>query len=131
MRRQSARIRFHDQHHTCAALLLKAHVDAKVVADLLGHASVAITLDIYSHVLPDMLRDAVAAITATLDTPVPPAEMSGTPGTRGRGGRGGAYSTDRVPALRHGDHWGSVPRIEQRVLGVAASQTDEQATDED
>lgn len=48
--------------------LLKARVDAKVVADLLGHASVAITLDIYAHVLPDMLRDAVAAITATLET---------------------------------------------------------------
>ncbi len=62
------RIRFHDLRHTCATLLLKARVDAKVVADLLGHASVAITLDIYAHVLPDMLRDAVAAITAALDS---------------------------------------------------------------
>lgn len=63
------RIRFHDLRHTCATLLLKARVDAKVVADLLGHASVAITLDIYAHVLPDMLRDAVAAITAALEAP--------------------------------------------------------------
>lgn len=52
-------------------LLLKVHVDVKVVADPLGHGMVAITLDIYAHVLLDMLRDAVAAITAalTLDAP--------------------------------------------------------------
>lgn len=61
------RIRFHDLRHTCATLLLSAHVAAKVVADLLGHASVAITLDVYSHALPEMHRDAVAAIGAMLD----------------------------------------------------------------
>jgi integrase len=61
------RIRFHDLRHTCATLLLSAHVAAKVVADLLGHASVSITLDVYSHALPEMHRDAVAAIGAMLD----------------------------------------------------------------
>jgi integrase len=60
------RIRFHDLRHTCATLLLSARVNPKVVSEMLGHASVAITLDLYSHVLPDMLEDAAAALTALL-----------------------------------------------------------------
>jgi integrase len=60
------RIRFHDLRHTCATLLLRAKVNPKVVSELLGHSSVAITLDIYSHVLPDMQDDATAAMTAIL-----------------------------------------------------------------
>jgi integrase len=47
------RIRFHDLRHTCATIMLSENVPAKVVSEMLGHASVAITLDIYSHVLPD------------------------------------------------------------------------------
>jgi integrase len=47
-------IRFHDLRHTCATLLLSKDVHPKVVAEVLGHASVTITLDTYSHVLPDM-----------------------------------------------------------------------------
>jgi integrase len=47
-------IRFHDLRHTCATLLLSKVVHPKVVADVLGHASVTITLDTYSHVLPDV-----------------------------------------------------------------------------
>ena len=38
----------------------------KVVSELLGHASVAITLDIYSHVIPDMQQDVAATMTALL-----------------------------------------------------------------
>lgn len=48
------RIRPHDLRHTHATLLLLAGVPAKVVSERLGHASVGITLDLYSHVLPDM-----------------------------------------------------------------------------
>jgi integrase len=48
------RIRFHDLRHTAATLLLSARVNPKVVSEMLGHASVSITLDIYSHVIPDM-----------------------------------------------------------------------------
>lgn len=40
--------------HTCATLLLLAGVNSKIVAERLGHSSIAITLDIYSHVLPSM-----------------------------------------------------------------------------
>lgn len=51
-------VRFHDLRHTCATLLLSARVNPKVVSELLGHASVSITLDLYSHVIPDMQQDA-------------------------------------------------------------------------
>ena len=47
-------IRFHDLRHTCATLLLQAEVHPKVVQEMLGHSSIAITLDIYSHVVPGM-----------------------------------------------------------------------------
>ena len=45
-------IRLHDLRHTHATLMLKQGVHPKVVSERLGHSSVAITLDTYSHVLP-------------------------------------------------------------------------------
>jgi integrase len=54
------RIRFHDLRHTCATILLARGVPAKMVSEMLGHASVAITLDIYSHVTPTMHLAAAA-----------------------------------------------------------------------
>jgi integrase len=48
------RIRFHDLRHTCATLLLSEGVHPKFVQELLGHATIAITLDTYSHVMPGM-----------------------------------------------------------------------------
>jgi integrase len=51
-------IRFHDLRHTCATNLLGRGVNPKIVSEMLGHSSVAITLDIYSHVLPDMQQAA-------------------------------------------------------------------------
>lgn len=59
-------IRFHDLRHTAATLLLSARVNPKVVSEMLGHASVSITLDIYSHVIPDMQQDAAAAMARLL-----------------------------------------------------------------
>jgi len=47
-------MRFHDLRHTCAALLLGKGTHPKFVQELLGHATVAITLDTYSHVMPGM-----------------------------------------------------------------------------
>lgn len=52
------RIRFHDLRHTAATLLLLAGENPKVVSERLGHATVAITLDVYSHVLPTMQKEA-------------------------------------------------------------------------
>src|ERR687889_1792908 len=48
------RMRFHDLRHTCATLLLSRGVHPKFVQELLGHATIAITLDTYSHVMPSM-----------------------------------------------------------------------------
>jgi integrase len=59
-------IRFHDLRHTCATQLLGKNVNAKVVSDMLGHASTAITLDTYSHVLPNMQDSAAEAIEEAL-----------------------------------------------------------------
>ena len=56
------RIRFHDLRHTCATLLLSRNVNPKIVSEMLGHASISITLDIYSHVLPDMQDGAARAL---------------------------------------------------------------------
>ena len=58
--------RFHDMRHTCATLLLRQGVNPKYVADLLGHADVSLTLNVYSHVLPDMGDAAAGAMDAVL-----------------------------------------------------------------
>jgi integrase len=55
-------IRFHDLRHTCATLLLSRNINPKIVSEMLGHSSVSITLDIYSHVLPNMQESAVRAL---------------------------------------------------------------------
>ncbi len=47
-------IRFHDLRHACATVLLGRSVHPKLVQELLGHATVAMTLDTYSHYLPSM-----------------------------------------------------------------------------
>ena len=52
-------IRFHDLRHTCATLLFLDGVHPKRVQQLLGHKSIAITLDRYSHWIPD-LEDSTA-----------------------------------------------------------------------
>ena len=55
-------VRFHDLRHTCATLLLGRNVNPKIVSEMLGHASIAITLDTYSHVLPNMQSEAAKAM---------------------------------------------------------------------
>jgi integrase len=52
------KIRFHDLRHTFATWLLKAGVPLKVVSDMLGHSTIAISADLYSHVVKDMQEDA-------------------------------------------------------------------------
>jgi integrase len=55
-------IRFHDLRHTCATLLLGRGVHPKFVQELLGHATIAMTLDTYSHYLPSMGDQAAGAM---------------------------------------------------------------------
>lgn len=50
---------FHGLRHTCATLLLSAGTNPKVVQEMLGHSSIRVTLDIYSHVLPTIQEEAV------------------------------------------------------------------------
>ncbi len=60
------RIRFHALRHCCATLLLRQGVHPKVVGEQLGHASVGVTLDVYSHILPGMREDATRTLAARL-----------------------------------------------------------------
>ncbi len=60
------RIRLHDLRHTHATLALQAGVHPKVVCERLGHSSITITLDTYSHVLPTMQRDAAEKVAALI-----------------------------------------------------------------
>ena len=55
-------IRLHDLRHTHATLALQAGVHPKVVSERLGHATVSITLDTYSHAIPAMQEEAAALI---------------------------------------------------------------------
>jgi integrase len=51
-------VRFHDLRHTNATLMLLAGTPAKVASSRLGHSTINITMDLYSHVLKDMNKDA-------------------------------------------------------------------------
>lgn len=62
-------LRFHDLRHTSATLALKAGVHPKVVQERLGHSNIGITLDTYSHVLPNMQREAAEALDALVPRP--------------------------------------------------------------
>jgi integrase len=52
-------IRFHDLRHTAATLMLPQGINPKVVQERLGHADITLTLNTYSHVLPEMQEEAV------------------------------------------------------------------------
>ncbi|HWC13494.1 MAG TPA: tyrosine-type recombinase/integrase [Actinomycetota bacterium] len=55
-------IRLHDLRHTHATLALQAGVHPKIVSERLGHSTVSLTLDVYSHAVPHMQRDAADQI---------------------------------------------------------------------
>jgi integrase len=59
-------LRLHDLRHAYATALLAADVHPKIVSEALGHASVGFTMDVYSHVLPTMQKQAAKAIQAAL-----------------------------------------------------------------
>jgi len=51
-------VRFHDLRHTHATLLLSAGIPAKITSERLGHSNISTTMDLYSHVTPNMQREA-------------------------------------------------------------------------
>lgn len=59
-------VRFHDLRHSFASLMLHRGVPPKVISEALGHASVAFTMDVYSHILPGMQSDAMALLDEVL-----------------------------------------------------------------
>jgi Phage integrase family len=59
-------IRLHDVRHTNASLALAAGIDIKVVSDRLGHSTMAVTADLYTHVVPSLGRDAAKRIARLL-----------------------------------------------------------------
>jgi integrase len=63
-RAEVPRVRFHDLRHTAATLLMIQGVHPRVVQEMLGHSSVNVTLDTYSHVSEDLQRDAAAKMDA-------------------------------------------------------------------
>ena len=60
------KIRLHDARHTAATLLLGQSVHPKIVSEMLGHATIGLTLDTYSHLLPAVHQQAAAAMDAIL-----------------------------------------------------------------
>jgi len=62
-------VRTHGLRHTAASLHLKMGTPAKVVQELLGHSSIAVTMDVYSHVMPGMQEQAAEKMEALLFTP--------------------------------------------------------------
>ncbi|MGC1207671.1 MAG: site-specific integrase, partial [Ornithinimicrobium sp.] len=60
-------IGLHTLRHSAASVILSGGVPLKVVSEILGHASIAITGDIYGHVSPDVSRDALDGLSVALD----------------------------------------------------------------
>jgi integrase len=56
------KVRFHDLRHTFASLMLLRGAKPKVISEALGHASVAFTMDVYSHTIDGMQADAMALL---------------------------------------------------------------------
>jgi integrase len=62
-------IRLHDLRHSVASILLAQGVHPKVVSEMLGHATIALTLDTYSHVIPSLQEEAAAVVAAAVLDP--------------------------------------------------------------
>jgi integrase len=60
------RVRLHDLRHACASFLLAQGVHPRVVMELLGHSQISLTMETYSHVMPDAMREAVTLVGALL-----------------------------------------------------------------
>jgi integrase len=70
-------IRLHDVRHSYATAALAAGIPAKVVSERLGHATIAITLDVYSHVIPGMDAAAANAVASLILDGSSPSERPG------------------------------------------------------
>jgi len=64
------RIRFHDLRHSHATQMLAAGVHPKIASERLGHSTIGVTLDLYSHVMPGMQADAAEQVDAALQAAI-------------------------------------------------------------
>ncbi|MDQ1186107.1 tyrosine-type recombinase/integrase [Agrobacterium larrymoorei] len=62
------KIRFHDMRHSHATQLLAAGVHPKIASERLGHSTIGITLDLYSHVMPGMQANAAEQVDAAIQS---------------------------------------------------------------
>ena len=60
-------VRFHDLRHTHATMMLKQGIHPRIVQERMGHSSIAITLDVYSHVTPGMQQEAARSFGQLFD----------------------------------------------------------------
>ncbi len=60
------RMRFHDLQHSAGSLLQAQHVPMRVITEVLGHSRMAVTADIYTHVMPELVEEAAEAMDRTL-----------------------------------------------------------------
>ena len=65
-RHKLKKIRFHDLRHSCATLMLQSGVAMKTASEILGHSSIAITADLYTHVLDSEKKEAAAQVGSLL-----------------------------------------------------------------
>jgi len=64
-------IRLHDARHSHASLMLKQGVHPKIVQERLGHASIQVTLDTYSHVVPGLQEAATSGFDEAMRQALP------------------------------------------------------------
>jgi len=74
--------RVHDQRHTAASLLLAQGIPPRVVMEILGHSTIAVTMNIYAHVMPEAVTAATSAVADVLYAPT--ATTTATKPTRRR-----------------------------------------------
>ncbi len=58
--------RFHDLRHSCATLLMAQHVSPRVVMEILGHSQIGVTMNTYSHVIPELGKSAAKKMESLL-----------------------------------------------------------------
>jgi integrase len=66
MKKRGAKVRLHGLRHSHASHLLAQNIHPKIVQERFGHSSIAVTMDIYSHLMPNMQEDAAAKVDAVL-----------------------------------------------------------------
>jgi integrase len=82
-------INLHECRHTFASYMIGAGVNVKALSDYLGHSTIAITLDVYGHLLPGNKEEAAALLDAYLersDTAASIAQLEGGEDDEGGGG---------------------------------------------